>query len=367
MSTRTSIASALGILLAGAACGDGRAGDSDAPPAAGQAPAVRTAAAPADACAWIPAAEAAALLGPLEGEPTVVRSLEQPDPDPRGAACRYPLAEKPRVGIGAVVLQVDLSGAVIQERVGASMAAGFRQAIQADIAAAGGPAPAAEAEAAPPGWDRVGKLWTGFNTFSGRIGHVAVMAMSLTPDLPAERTAALATRVRDAIPDLPFPLPPDPELEAMARAAGAPLDAEPAGPDPCALLSPAQVEPVLGKLLVPPYRSAGDSPLALRNGDSCTYFTAGHRAFTLKPHWNSGKMLFGMAKGVGGVVGSVVPDDTAAAADTLEGPWEEAAANGTTGQLYFLKNDRMLEVTFVTSSTDRAGAVRLARAAMEKL
>lgn len=39
----------------------------------------------------------------------------------------------------------------------------------------------------------------------------------------------------------------------------------------------------------------------------------------------------------------------------------------TTGQLYFLKNDRMLEVNFVTSSTDRAGAVLLARAAMEKL
>lgn len=365
MSARTTIASALGILLAGAACGDGRTGDSDAPPAASKAGPVRTATAPADACAWIPAAEAAAVLGPLDGEPTVVRSLERPDPDPRGAACRYLLADKPRVGIGAVVLQVDLSGAVIQERVGASMAEGFRQITQAGTAAEGSPPPAAEA--APPGWDRVGKLWTGYNTFSGRIGHVAVLAMSLTPDLPAERTAALATRARDAIPDLPFLLPPDPELEAMARAAGSPLDAEPVGPDPCALLSPAQAEPVLGKLVVPPYRSAGDSPLAVRNGSSCTYFTAGHRAFTVKPHWSSGKMLFEMAKGVGGLVGSVAPDDTAAAADTLEGPWEEAAANGTTGQLYFLKNDRMLEVNFVTSSTDRAGAVLLARAAMEKL
>ena len=59
------------------------------------------------------------------------------------------------------------------------------------------------------------------------------------------------------------------------------------------------------------------------------------------------------------------PDDTAAAADTLEGPWEEAAANGMTGQLYFLKGDRMLEVGYVTSSTGRAGAVRLARSAVE--
>jgi hypothetical protein len=191
--------------------------------------------------------------------------------------------------------------------------------------------------------------------------------MSLTPDLPAERTAALATRVRDALPDLPFPVPPDPDLERMARAAGAPLDAEPVGPDPCSLLSPGEAEAVLGKLVVPPYRSAGDTPLALRSGASCTYLTAGHRAFTVLPHWDSGKMLFRMARGVGGLVGRVAPDDTAAAADTLEGPWEEAAANGSTGQLFFLKNDRMLEIMFVTSSTDRVGALRLARAAMERL
>lgn len=369
MRARRQVATTIGLLLSAAGCGgdgggSGSASAGDPPGAAGSAP-VRTATAPADACGWIPAAEVAAILGPLAGEPTVVRSLEQTDPDPRGTACRYALADKPRAGIGAVLLEVDLSGAVIRERVGDNMAEGFRQAIQAGTPAAGSPAPAARA--APPGWDRLGKLWTGFNAFSGRIGHISVSAMSLTPDLPAERTAALATRVRDAIPDLPFPVPRDPELEAMARAAGSPLDAEPSGPDPCALLSPDQVEPVLGKLVVPPYRSAGDSPLALRNGESCTYFTAGHRAFTVLPHWSTGKMIFGMAKGVGGMVGSVAPDDTAAAADTLEGPWDEAAANGTTGQLYFLKNDRMLEVSFVTSSTDRAGAVRLARAAMEKL
>jgi hypothetical protein len=367
MSLHRYVTTAFGLLLAVAGCGDGRETGGDAPASAAPAPApVRTAAAPADACGWIPAAEVAAILGPLEGEPTVVRSLEQTDPDPRGTACRYTLADKPRVGTGAVVLEVDLSGAVIRERVGDNMAEGFRQAIQSDIKAAGGAAPVAKASP-PPGWDRLGKLWTGYNAFSGRIGHVAVSAMSLTPDLPADRTAALATRVRDAIPDLPFPIPRDPDLERIARAAGSPLDSEPTGPDPSALLSADQVEPVLGKLVVPPYRSADDSPLAVKNGGSCTYFTAGHRAFTVKPHWSSGKMIFGMARGVGGVVGSVAPDDTAAAADTLEGPWEEVAANGSTGQMYFLKNDRMLEVNFVTSSTDRTGALRLARAAMEKL
>ena len=368
MSRRTEVWAAfrrlLPLLLA-VGCGDEARPSVDLARPAGVGAPIRTGSAPADACGWIPPSHVAEVVGPLDGEPTVVRSLEQLDPDPRGTACRYALADKPRAGIGAVVLEVDLSGAVIRERVGASMAEGFRQVIQAGTDAEGSAAPAAEP--APPGWDRVGKLWTGYTSFTGRIGHVAVSAMSLTPDLAAGRTAALATRVRDAIPDLPFPVPRDPELEAMARAAGSPLDAEPTGPDPCALLSPDQAELVLGKLVVPPYRSASDSPLALRNGNSCTYFTAGHRAFTVLPHWSTGKMLFGMARGVGGLVGSVAPDDTAAAADTLEGPWEEAAANGTTGQLYFLKQDRMLEITFVTSSTDRAGAVRLARAAMEKL
>lgn len=362
-----------GALLAG--CADDPAREPEAgaqgvprgPMTGGQSAApVRTAAPPADACGWLAEAEVASIVGSLDGSPVVVRSIEQPDPDPRGTACRYALAGERRVGSRAVVLEVDLSGAVIRERVGDNMAEGFRKTIESDIRAAGGPAPVAKAPT-PPGWDRVGKLWNGYNTFSGRVGHVAVSVISLTPDLPADRTAALATRVRDAIADLPFPFPRDPDLERIARAAGRPLDAEPTGPDPCALLSREQAEAVLGTLVVPPFRSADDSPLAVKNGSSCSYFTTGHRAFMIKPHWSSGKMIFRMAKGVGGVVGSVAPDDTAAAADTLEGPWEEAAASGSTGQLYFLKNDRMLEINFVTSSTDRAGAVKLARAAMEKL
>jgi hypothetical protein len=357
---------ALSVLVA-AGCGDSGKDEAESAPATSSpttAP-VRTASAPADACGWIPAAEVAAIVGPLEGAPGVVRSLERPDPDPYGPVCMYPLASQPRVGRGAVLLQVDLSGGIIEERVSGSMKEGFRRVIQAGTPAEGSPAPAAAPP--PPGWDRVGKHCIGFNSFTGRIGHVAVSAMALTPEVPPEKTAALATRVRDALPDLPFPLPRDPQLEALARAAGRPLDAEPTGPDPCALLPAEQAEEVLGKLVVPPYRSAGDAPLAVRTGTSCSYFTAGHHAFTITPHWNTGKMIFGMAKGVGGVVGSVAPDDTAAAADTLEGPWEEAAANGTTGQLYFLKGDRMLEVGYLTSATDRAGAVRLARSAVEKL
>ena len=362
---------AIGALLAATGCGGAEGKESDsasstADPAAA-APTVpgRTATAPSDACGWIDQDDVAAIVGPLGGAPVVVQTLEKPDPDAHGTACRYPLAIQPRVGSGAVVLQVDLSGGIIEERVSGNMTEGFRQTIQAGTSAEGSPAPAAAPP--PPGWDRVGKHWIGFNTFTGRVGHIAVSAVALTPDVPPEKTAALATRVRDALPDLPFLLPRDPQLEAIARAAGLRLDAEPSGPDPCELLSIEQAEQVLGKLVVPPYRSAGDSPFVTKTGTSCSYYTAGHRALTLTPHWNSGKMIFGMARGVGGAVGSVAPDDTAAAADTLEGPWEEAAANGMTGHLYFLKGDRMLEMAYITSATDRVGAVRLARTAMEKL
>ena len=358
------------VLLTGTGCGD--SGRPEAPPA--KAPAAKaspaaasipTNTAPVNACGWISAEDVAAIVGPLDGEPVVVRSVEQPEPYEYGAACRYGLVSQPRIGQGAIVLQVDLSGGIIEERVGDNMAEGFRQVIQADTPDEGKAAPPAAAP--PPGWDRVGRVWTGFSTFKGRIGHLAVTAAALTPEVSRDKNQTLATRVRDAIPDGPFALPIDPQLAALAKAAGSPLERAPSGPDPCSLLSAAEAAQVLGKLLVPPYRSADNSALATVHGNSCTYFTAGHRALTLTPHWGTGRMLFRMAKGVGGTVAQVAPDDTAAAADTLEGPWEEAAANGTTGQLYFLKGDRLLEVDYLTSSTDRAGAVRAARTAVEAL
>jgi hypothetical protein len=87
------------------------------------------------------------------------------------------------------------------------------------------------------------------------------------------------------------------------------------------------------------------------------------------PHWDSGRMMFGMARGVSGTVAKALPamGPDHESADTLDGPWDEAAANGTTGDLYFLKGDRMLELGYLMSSTGSAGAVRLARIAVERL
>jgi hypothetical protein len=55
------------------------------------------------------------------------------------------------------------------------------------------------------------------------------------------------------------------------------------------------------------------------------------------------------------------------AADTLEGPWDEAAAMPLEGSYAFLTGDRSLEVAYGTSSTDAAGAVRLSTIAVPRL
>ena len=71
-------------------------------------------------------------------------------------------------------------------------------------------------------------------------------------------------------------------------------------------------------------------------------------------------------RGVAGLVAAAAVDRQAPVADTLEGPWADAAI-GAAGQLAFLKGDRMLAVAYATSSTDAAGVVRLARAAVGRL
>ena len=263
------------------------------------------------------------------------------------------------------MLQVDLSGGIIEERVGGAMIRGFQQAARSMTGAPDDSS--SRPKSVSPGWDYTGNLLTGYATFTGRLGHIAISAASLTPDIDRARTIALAERVRDAIPDLPFPLPPDPDLAALEKEMGGPVVDPPSGPDPCGLISTAEAESVLGKLLVPPYRSAEGSALAYPAGAACSYYTRGHHVFVLLPRWDSGPMLFRMAESLNGAAVTVIGQAGGEVADTLEGAWDAASASSVTGKLYFLKGDRMLEVDYVTSSTDLAGAMRLAGVAMKGL
>ncbi len=143
---------------------------------------------------------------------------------------------------------------------------------------------APKAEKRTDGWDYVGGLPV-LSVY--RIGHVAVQVGEQTMQVPREKITALAALVRDKLQDAPFAKP------------GADPNAPGSAPDPCELISVAEAESVLGKLAVPPYRSADTTSLADGDGDSCTYYTAGHRVFVVLPTLSDGKMMFNMASGRG--------------------------------------------------------------------
>jgi hypothetical protein len=330
---------------------------------------------PNDGCNWIPVAEVEAILGKLAGPPrgskttchypvpmdsvtlskrTGYRDMAR-DLNPKSEAARDTTVNR-----AIVTLDVDLRGDMTGERAGrmtgAMLANMFKGALGKNTSAAD--TTKQEAQPKPPnGWD-VASVPRRNGDFRGRIGHLTV---SIDEDamfgaVPAEKKAALAARVRDRIPDLPFAYP----------FAGPRPTEPPSGPDPCGLLTRAEAESVLGKLLAPPYRSHDGGPYARPNGSSCAYYTAGHHVLVLNPRWRNGKQLFGIGRGVGSIVGTVAENPDREKADTLDGPWDDVEP-GLDGTLAFLKGDQMLEVEYLTSSTDAAGAVKLARLALGRL
>jgi hypothetical protein len=330
---------------------------------------------PNDGCAWIPVAEVEAILGKLTGPPKGSKTT-----------CHYPVpmdsetlqkrtgyrdmardlnskseaARDTTITRAVVTLDVDLRGDMTGERAGrmtgAMLANMFKDAL-------GKNAPAVdttrqEARPKPPdGWDAA-NVPRGRGDFRGRTGHltIAIDEDAMFGAVPAEKKAALAARVRDRITDLPFDYP----------FAGPRPTEPPSGPDPCGLLTRAEAESVLGKLLAPPYRSHDGGPYARPNGASCAYYAPGHHVLVLNPRWRNGKQLFGIGRGVSSIVGTVAADPDREKADTLDGPWDDVQL-GLDGTLAFLKGDQMLEVEYLTSSTDAAGAVRLARIALGRL
>jgi hypothetical protein len=89
----------------------------------------------------------------------------------------------------------------------------------------------------------------------------------------------------------------------------------------------------------------------------------------LTPHFTDGAgelRTFRASSGLGVTSTIGVVDRDAEGADTLEGPWDEVAF-GAGGQLAARKGDRMLEIAYLTSSTDLAGATRIAGYALPRL
>jgi len=330
---------------------------------------------PNDMCQLIPVADVEAILGKLTGPPKGGKET-----------CKYPLpmdeeTAKSRAGYQqmardinaksaaandttmnsvAVIVTVDMRGDMTFER-GGKIAGTMLANMFAQVANKNGAtidtSKRADEPKRPEGWDRATSVH-GKSDFRGRIGHLVVSVdenSDLINAVPSEKKAALAARVRDRITDLPFVFP-----------FAGPQTGPPPEPDPCSLVTREEAEAVLGKLLAPPYRAHDGGPYAKPHGSSCGYYTAGHHVFVVTPSWTRGKQHFEIIRGVGTLVTSVAADPDREKADTLDGPWDDVVL-GLDGTLAFLKGDQLLEVEYLTSSTDAAGAVRLARVALKRL
>jgi hypothetical protein len=288
----------------------------------------------ADPCAWLTAAEvSAALQRPLRGVPVRVASAESITPSAEGSGCMYELEPQPGRAAGMVSLEVKIDGAEMEAGLGASTGGAFARA---------------EGEWTAK-WDWVSGLPAGL--FAARQGHVGVLVAINDASLAPKDVEPLAAQVLEKVPDVPF--------------ANAPADPGVAGtdPDPCALVTRAEAESVLGALRFPPYRSHESTPVAHGDGASCTYYTDGHHVVVLTPSWHEGKTLFATMRGVAGLTRPVTGERATTA---TAGPWDDRTT-GVAGTMYFLKGDRMLELQHRASRSDDAAAVRLARIAMGRL
>lgn len=386
-STTRNLCLATSIAAALMACGDGQdaggtAGGANASdgadytPGATNQPTVRTASEPAGPCDWIPVSEVEAVIGKL---------AEPPKP---ADGCRYTMVMPEAVSTArqnAIAQQEQMNEKLKAAfkgweppKYGGSMAEYERDpksyavtltvnvsgdtAAEIGVAAAGKvmeswlPAPqdgeqeATEEPAKPDGWDVLLPAPYGF---TARVGHVQISVLGQAPDVPTDLSQALAARVRDRIPDLPFPATNPYQIPILGGEEK----------HPCSLLSREEAEAVLGPLIVEPYRSSSESPpLVYGKGHACAYFTAGHHVFALSPTWTSGEEDFKLEKGVGGLMGVVLPQENV----VFKGPWDNAQV-GVGGQLLFLKGDRLLTVHYITSSTDRGGALKLAAQAIQRM
>jgi hypothetical protein len=316
---------------------------------------------PASPCDWIPASEVEAVVGKLNGAPRAERGgCFYPLPVDSITIARRARADEMRAAVERMGMKSDLppepedtGGVFIQVTVGSGPEERVAELAFGTMGSWIGDDSLFATQKAGDGWDYRRNL-PGKPNFMGRAGTVMVVVEGGTHGMDEAVLAKLATRVRDRIPDLPFV---DPSTAPQVVAS----------PDPCSVLPREEAEAVLGKLVVAPYRVDKGGALADAGGRSCAYYTGKHRALVLTPHFVGGADEMRYVRGGRGGLGAVgIVDREAEGADTLEGPWDEVAI-GFDGELAMLKGERMLEIAFMTSSTDIAGAIRLAGPALRGL
>jgi hypothetical protein len=314
----------------------------------------RSATIPASPCDWIPASEVEAVVGKLNGAPRAERGgCFYPLPVDSITIARRAQADEVRAALERRGMKSDwpeepedTGGVFIQVTVGSGPEERAAELAFGSIGSWVGEDSLFATAQAGAGWQYRRSL-PGKPNFMGRAGTVMVVIEGGTHGMDEAVLATLAARVRDRVPDLPFV---NPNQSTGVRD----------GRDPCSVLSREEAEAVLGKLVVAPYRVDKGSALADAGGGSCAYYTGQHRALVLTPHFVGGRDAMRYARGGRNALGAVgIVDHEGEGADTLEGPWDEVAI-GLDGELAILKGERMLEIEYLTSSTDMAGAIRLA-------
>ena len=312
-------------------------------------PTIRTASLPENPCDLIPVADVEAILGKLAEPPKNDEGCRYILPVPEVVLAKRQQAKEARERFGkafGLPSEEAPSTSIFESQEDPQ---NFSVTVRVDLNAKPDPESKAEGTTSDANWDEVRRSRSGLN---GRIGHIQIVVNRQSSDVPTEPMYALAERVRERIPDLPFAATKAYQVVQVDER------------DPCGLLTRAEVEAMIGPLAFDPYRSSSEMPpLAHRQGHACAYYSPGHRVFAVAPTWSGGAAAFKATKLVGGLIGIVAPQDLV----VLKGPWDEALIDRTSAALLFLKGDRMLEVYYGTSKATRADAIKLAVTALTRL
>jgi hypothetical protein len=311
-------------------------------------PSIRTATLPENPCELLPVAEVEAILGKLAEPPRRDDGCRYILPVPESVLAKRQEGKAAREKFGqafGLPSQPEGRGSILEMQ---DDPRSYSVTVNVNITANAEGASAGEEGSPDANWDEARRARSGFY---GRMGHIRITVNRQSPDVPSEPMYALAERVRERIPDLPFPVTNPYQVIQLADG------------DPCSLLTRAEVETVLGPLAMDPYRSSSEwPPLAHGKGHACAYYTPGHRVFVVAPTWTGGASAFKIAKGVGGLIGIVAPQENV----IVRGPWDQSHAHEA-GAFMFLKGDRLLEVYYGTSRASRGDAIKLAATAMQRL
>ena len=311
-------------------------------------PTIRTATLPENPCELLPVADVEAILGKLAEPPRRDDGCRYILPVPESVLAKREQGKAAREKFGqafGLPSQPEGRGSILDVQ---EDPRSYSVTVNVNLTANAEGASAGEEGHPDANWDEARRARSGFY---GRVGHIRITVNRQSPDVPSEPMYTLAERVRERIPDLPFPVTNPYQVIQLADG------------DPCSLLTRAEVEAVLGPLAMDPYRSSSEwPPLAHGKGHACAYYTPGHRVFVVAPTWTGGASAYTIAKGVGGLIGIVAPQETV----IVRGPWEQSHAHKA-GAFMFLKGDRLLEVYYGTSRASRGDAVKLAATAMQRL